>query len=68
MNHPSIVEGRTAVITGAASGIGLAAARALSAHGMAIAMIDLPGPKLAAAAAGFPAHELFPWTSQTKQP
>lgn len=60
MNHPSIAEGRTAVITGAASGIGLAAARALAAQGMAIAMIDLPGPKLEAAAAALPGTRAFP--------
>jgi hypothetical protein len=41
----------TAVITGAASGIGRAAARALGARGMALALIDLPGPALDAAAA-----------------
>jgi NAD(P)-dependent dehydrogenase (short-subunit alcohol dehydrogenase family) len=60
MNHPSIAEGRTAVITGAASGIGLAAARALATHGMTIAMLDLPGPKLAAAAAALPGARAFP--------
>lgn len=51
MTHPAIAAGRTAVITGGASGIGLAAARALSAHGMTVALLDLPGPALEAAAA-----------------
>lgn len=50
-SHPSLVAGRTAVITGAASGIGLAAAEALAARGMGVLMIDLPGPALEAAAA-----------------
>ncbi len=52
MTHPAIVPGRTAVITGGASGIGLAAAQALAAQGMAVALIDLPGPRLDAAVAG----------------
>jgi NAD(P)-dependent dehydrogenase (short-subunit alcohol dehydrogenase family) len=42
MSHPAIAAGRTAVITGAAAGRGLAAARALAAQGMTIAMIELP--------------------------
>lgn len=49
MTHPAIVKGRTAVITGAASGIGLAAAETLAGHGMAVALLDLPGPRLDAA-------------------
>lgn len=51
MTHPAIRPGRTAVITGAASGIGLAAARHLRAAGMELALIDLPGDRLASAAA-----------------
>jgi NAD(P)-dependent dehydrogenase (short-subunit alcohol dehydrogenase family) len=51
MTHPAIVAGRTAVITGAASGIGLAAAEALAGAGMTLALVDLPGPRLEAAAA-----------------
>jgi NAD(P)-dependent dehydrogenase (short-subunit alcohol dehydrogenase family) len=41
MTHPAIVPGRTAVITGAASGIGLAAAQRLAARGMAVCMADV---------------------------
>ena len=59
MSHPAITAGHTAVITGAASGIGLAAARTLAARGMSIAMIDLPGPKLAAAATALPGARAF---------
>ncbi len=60
MSHPAIAAGRTAVITGAASGIGLAAARALAAKGMTIAMLDLPGPRLEAAAATLTGSRAFP--------
>ena len=42
---------QTAVITGAASGIGRAAARAMAAKGMAVALLDLPGAALDSAAA-----------------
>lgn len=52
MSHPALNPGHTAIITGAASGIGLAAARALAARGMALALVDLPGPALERAAEG----------------
>ena len=55
MPLPALIPGKTAIITGAASGIGLAAARAMAARGMAVALIDLPGDKLTAAAAGIAA-------------
>jgi NAD(P)-dependent dehydrogenase (short-subunit alcohol dehydrogenase family) len=55
VSHPAIVSGQTAVITGAASGIGLAAAKALAAQGMAIAMLDLPGETLEKSAAALSA-------------
>lgn len=50
MTHPAIAKGKTAVVTGGASGIGLAAARRFRAEGMEVALIDLPGDRLTAAA------------------
>ena len=48
--HPAFVKNRTAVITGAASGIGLAAAKAMAGLDMAVVMIDHAGERLDAAA------------------
>jgi NAD(P)-dependent dehydrogenase (short-subunit alcohol dehydrogenase family) len=50
MTHPAIAAGRTAVIVGAASGIGLASARAFAQRGMKLCLADLAGPALDAAA------------------
>jgi len=49
--HPAIAPGRVAVITGGASGIGLAVAKRLAGLGMRICLADLGGPKLESAAA-----------------
>lgn len=49
MSHPAISPGKIAVITGAADGIGLAAAHRLAGNGMTVVLSDLDGEKLAAA-------------------
>ena len=49
MTHPAIRPGRVAVITGAASGIGLATAKALAGQGMRLVLADLDSPALTAA-------------------
>jgi NAD(P)-dependent dehydrogenase (short-subunit alcohol dehydrogenase family) len=49
--HPALSPGTTAVITGAASGIGFAAAKAVAGMGMAVVLIDLPNERLESAAA-----------------
>ncbi len=45
-SHPAIASGRSAVITGGASGIGLAAGLRLAGMGMKVCVADLPGPAL----------------------
>jgi NAD(P)-dependent dehydrogenase (short-subunit alcohol dehydrogenase family) len=48
MKHPAFATGSVAVITGAASGIGLAAARQLSGLGLRLCLADLDGARLEA--------------------
>jgi len=48
---PAVAPGRVAVVTGAASGIGLALSRRYAAEGMSVVLADMEGPALEAAAA-----------------
>jgi NAD(P)-dependent dehydrogenase (short-subunit alcohol dehydrogenase family) len=48
--HPALTEGRVAVVTGAASGIGLAAAKRFASMGLRICLADLGGNVLEQAA------------------
>jgi NAD(P)-dependent dehydrogenase (short-subunit alcohol dehydrogenase family) len=50
MSHPTLEAGNTAVITGAASGIGLAAAQRFAALGMSVCIADLGEARLERAA------------------
>lgn len=49
------LDGQRAIVTGGASGIGLAAARRLREAGARVALLDLPGERLTAASAGLEA-------------
>ena len=50
-DHRILAEGRVALVTGAASGIGRACCRVFAGQGMSVCLADLPGPGLEAAAA-----------------
>ncbi|MEH3146279.1 MAG: SDR family NAD(P)-dependent oxidoreductase [Methylobacterium frigidaeris] len=49
-DHPALAPGHAALVTGGASGIGLAAARFFAGRGMRVVVADLPGPALDEAA------------------
>lgn len=53
-NSPGTFPNQVAVITGAADGIGLAAAQAFSSRGMRVCLVDIGGEKLASAEAALP--------------
>ena len=56
MSHPALTAGRTAVITGGASGIGRAAGEKLAARGLRVAIADRDEEQLALAAAAIAEH------------
>ncbi|MBL8666386.1 MAG: SDR family NAD(P)-dependent oxidoreductase, partial [Rhodospirillales bacterium] len=56
MSHPALIPGATAVVTGGASGIGLAAAKRFAALGLRICIADLGTDRLGAAVAAIAAH------------
>ena len=61
MSEPALeLGGKTAVVTGAAGPMGLAAARALAQAGCSVALIDLPGARLEAAANEVAGSVAFP--------
>lgn len=66
MMHPAIAEGRVAVITGGASGIGLAVAQKLASHGMRIAIADRDEEALEQAVALFHGDVLAVQTDVSK--
>jgi NAD(P)-dependent dehydrogenase (short-subunit alcohol dehydrogenase family) len=60
---PVFRKGATALITGAASGIGLATARLCHSHGMNLVLLDINEAALAQAAASFTSHDFTSITS-----
>ena len=60
------LDGRVAIVTGAAGGIGIATARRLRRDGALVIMADIDGPAVEAAAAGIDGaeHDRFDLTAE----
>jgi NAD(P)-dependent dehydrogenase (short-subunit alcohol dehydrogenase family) len=67
MTHPALAPGRTAVITGAAGGIGLAAARRLAGLGLKLVMADRNADALHRAAASIGSSEVLAEVADVSQ-
>ena len=68
--HPALQAGRVAIITGSASGIGLAAARAFASKGLHIVLADLPTNLSSASqklTADFPDIKVLPIETDVRQ-
>jgi NAD(P)-dependent dehydrogenase (short-subunit alcohol dehydrogenase family) len=68
LTHPAFAPGRTAVITGAASGIGLAAAHRFVAMGLNVVLADRSAEGLRAAAASLASNAIRTETIDVAQP
>jgi NAD(P)-dependent dehydrogenase (short-subunit alcohol dehydrogenase family) len=68
MTHPALTPGRTAVITGAAGGIGLAAARRLAGLGLNVVMADSNADALHRAAASIGSPSVLAEVADVAQP
>ena len=65
--HPALTEGRVAVITGASSGIGLAAARRFAAMGLKVCLADRSAEALEKAASEVAAVPMMPTAAPAEQ-
>ena len=63
---PSLLAGKTAIVTGASSGIGAALTHALAAEGVRVAMVGRDAGRLERAAAGIAADATAPWACDVR--